>query len=286
MELKPATTYRKQLETLKSRNCVVVDESFCLSILSTVNYYRFSAYFLPFKRPDNTYFPNTTFERVYGIYEFDRKIRGVLFSALEEIEVKLRTKLAYYHAHMYGPDGYIYDFNFNQKHDHENMMNHIKTEIENNANLLFVKHHQLNYESRFPLWVVMELFSFGMLSYFYADMLQADQRNVANVDFGLDNAVLRSWLRCCTDLRNICAHGGRLYYRKFSTTPKTPDGYSMLKNRLFDMLLIVKALYPSANKWSSEVLPVISALIHEYTGIIKLNHIGFPDNWESMLVKV
>lgn len=285
MELKPATTYRTQLDKLKSRNCIVVDESFCLSVLSSINYYRFSAYYLPFKQPDDTYFPNTTFERVYGIYEFDRKMRGILFSALEEIEVKLRTKLAYYHSHMYGPDGYTFEYNFNLKHDHQSMMTHIDSEIENNANLLFVKHHRANYDSKFPLWVVMELFSFGMLSYFYADMLQSDQRNIANVDFGLDNAVLRSWLRCCTDLRNICAHGGRLYYRKFSTTPKTPAGTSTLSNRLFDMILIIKTLYPSESKWNTEVLPSVSALINEYMGIIKLNHIGFPEKWETALAR-
>jgi len=43
------TTYEEQVQILRSRGCIIRDESFCLEKLSAINYYRFSAYFLPFK---------------------------------------------------------------------------------------------------------------------------------------------------------------------------------------------------------------------------------------------
>ena len=96
--IKPPTTYRQQLEKLRSRGCIIKDETRAIDVLSKVNYYRLTAYFLPFKQLNETYIDGTDFDTVYQIYEFDRKIRLILFSAIEEIEVYLRSTLAYYHA--------------------------------------------------------------------------------------------------------------------------------------------------------------------------------------------
>lgn len=49
MELKPATTYDEQLKLLQERHCEIVDPAFCKTVLQHINYYRFTAYFLPFK---------------------------------------------------------------------------------------------------------------------------------------------------------------------------------------------------------------------------------------------
>lgn len=48
-----------------------------------------------------------SFDRVLSIYEFDRKLHGILFSALEETEIFIRSKIAYFHAHKYGALGYM-----------------------------------------------------------------------------------------------------------------------------------------------------------------------------------
>ena len=73
------------------------------------------------------------------------------------------------------------------------------------------------YDGHFPLWVAVELFSFGMLSRFYSDMKTEDKKQLARRLYGTVPKNVSSWLRCCTDLRNICAHYGRLYYRIFSS---------------------------------------------------------------------
>ena len=101
-QLKKPTTYQEQLDILQRRNIVIDDPDRCAAVLESINYYRFTAYFLPFKLKDGTYRSGTRFQRVYRIYEFDRKLRGVLFSALEEVEVYLRAKFAYFRAHKYG----------------------------------------------------------------------------------------------------------------------------------------------------------------------------------------
>ena len=284
MNVKPATTFDEQLALLRKRNCFINDPAFCTQVLRHINYYRFSAYFLPFKAPDGTYIKGTSFHRVYRIYEFDRKMRRTLFSIIEEVELYLKTGLAYFHAHKYGPLGYMDASNFGKKHDHVRFKSLFEAEIKHSQKTPFVKHHLENYSGNFPIWVATELFSFGMLSYFYGDMQTQDKKEISRTLYRTSHSNLDSWLRCCTDLRNICAHYGRLYYRIFPAVPATPKGFDpVLGRRLFDQIVMLKFLYPDPNKWNQEVLPSISALFEEYRGDIELEHIGFPDNWDKLL---
>ena len=127
--IKNPTTYEQQLAKLKLRGCTTKDDAFCIAVLKTVNYYRLSAYFLPFKKSDDTYVEGTSFEQVFNIYEFDRKLRRIIFSAIEEIEVFTRAAFAYFHAHKYGAVGYFNEKNYSAKHQHEKFKKLIEQEI-------------------------------------------------------------------------------------------------------------------------------------------------------------
>ncbi len=251
-----------------------------------VSYYRLSAYFLPFRMPDGKYRDETHFEAVYSLYEFDRKLRNILFPAIEETEVFLRNRFSYYHTHKYGSAGYMNSQNFNKRHKHDIFIKKLETEISNNDKLLFVKHHNEKYGGQFPLWVAMELFTFGMLSYFYADLPLCDQKALAFELFHTIPKNIISWLRCCTDLRNICAHYGRLYFRVFSAIPANLVNVDKAaQRRLFGVLMALKELYPDSNKWNSEIMVRIAALFEEYADVLDLRHIGFPLAWDLQLRK-
>jgi abortive infection bacteriophage resistance protein len=90
-----------------------------------------------------------------------------------------------------------------------------------------------NYGGQFPVWVITELFTFGMLSYFYGDLPTPDQKQIAKDVFGAIPKNLVSWLRCCTDLRNICAHYGRLYFRIFTAIPANLPGLNKMRNGVY-----------------------------------------------------
>jgi abortive infection bacteriophage resistance protein len=123
-----------------------------------------------------------------------------------------------------------------------------------------------------------------MLSRFYVDLPTHDQKQLAKELFGLNPKILSSWLRCCTDLRNICAHHGRLYYRLF---PAVPAGLPSLEEKdrrhIFGILMALKILYPDKPTWNSEVFNAIDNLVTEYQADIKMWHIGFPKNWRELL---
>lgn len=282
--VKQPKSYDEQVALIEKKGFIIDDRESCAMFLHKANYYRLSAYFLPFRKGDGTYFPNIRFQRIQRIYEFDGKIRNFLFKCIEEIELYLRSQLSYYSAHHHGPLGYLEKDVFSERHDQDRFLELVNSCIEENKRTLVVKHHKEKYSGQFPIWVIIEFFSMGMLSYFYADMKTNEQKELAKELYGTTVACLKSWLRCITVLRNRCAHYSRLYYWSFPALPKMPDNISFTVNRrLFTQVMVIKFLYPEKDKWNANVLTELEAIIEEYRKDISLKHIGFPDNWVDLL---
>jgi abortive infection bacteriophage resistance protein len=220
ISVKQPTTYEKQVEKLRSRGCVISDESETIQILSRVNYYRLTAYFLPFRKSDSSYIQGTNFKTVYRIYA------------------------------------------------------------------LFVQHHYSKYGGQFPIWVIIELFSFGALSHFYTDLPGSSKKDIARTFYQCHQKELTSWLYCCSVLRNICAHFGRLYFRKFPVIPNGIPALDQTNNRsLFGAIMAIRSLYTDTVKWNKEIFASIKNLFAEYSADIQLKHIGFPADWEAKLTR-
>lgn len=281
MKLKPWTSYTEQVAKLKER-FVVNDEETCIEKLKQIRYYRLSAYELPFKRKDGTYFENIPIERIFKIYEFDSRLRALLFHIIEDVEIRFRSLLSYFHSERYGSLGYLDPRNFSNKHNMDLFCKRLDDIIENNNSSLIISWHNKHYAGAFPLWVIIEFFSFGMLSLFYADMPTADQKIIGK-EVGVNYKVLESWLRGLTDLRNICAHYSRIYYRQFSSTPaRELSDTSPETDKVFSFFIVLKRLYPNTDNWKS-ICTELQSLINEYTPDISLKHIGFPEDWEKYL---
>lgn len=140
-EVKQPKTYEEQIAILRRHGCAIGDEADCIENLASIGYYRLSAYFLPFKKEDGTYTAGTDFDTVVRIYEFDRKLRHILFGAIEVIEIHIRSTLSYFHSSKYGSLGYKDASNFKSRHDHEKFEAYLAREIANNNKIPFVKHH-------------------------------------------------------------------------------------------------------------------------------------------------
>lgn len=78
--MKQPKTFAQQVEIIKEKGFIIDNDTECIGFLKQANYYRLSAYFLPFRKKDGTYFSNINFHRIQRIYEFDSRLRGVLFN--------------------------------------------------------------------------------------------------------------------------------------------------------------------------------------------------------------
>ena len=78
MDLKKPISFEAQIEKLKGKNIIIEDCTESIEFLRCVNYYRFSAYFLPFRGPDGKCFDRITFHKIRMIYEFDQRLRSIV----------------------------------------------------------------------------------------------------------------------------------------------------------------------------------------------------------------
>lgn len=286
MKLKKPTSFEEQVKILESRGVIVKDRDAAVRFLSRVNYYRFTSYLLTYRNQDGRTYRPVDFQTIVNIYLFDQELRALSFNMIEDIEIFLRTQLAYYSAHHYGSEGYRYQANFNSNHNHAKYIAKLRQCIRENAQNPVVKHHRAKYNGHYPIWVIVEFFSIGLLSHFYRDMKNIDKATIAKNLYGTSYQVLDSWFRCINDLRNRCAHYSRLYYWKFSAIPRMDKTDNFVPDRrLFSQIYMLKNMYRNSAVWNNDYVKPLAALITKYKSDVNLRCIGFPDNWEELLTK-
>ncbi len=282
--LKPATTCEEQVQLLINRGITVCDEKRACTVLGHLNYYRLSAYMLPYKSKNGEY-QNINFEKILAIYTFDQALRSCIFSFVEQIEITIRTRIAYFHGHSYGPEGYLNVKNFVNPELHKRMIDSFNREKDTCKNLLFVKHHDAHYGGKMPVWAAVEILSLTAISNFYANMPTQDQKTVAQ-KYGIGSEYLRSWLICICELRNRCAHYMRLYYYNFLSTPKIVKNDSALdpnNYKLFNILYVGRYLIGGRDEFWDPLKIRLKNIVDEFSEHIDIHHIGFADNWFNLI---
>lgn len=82
---KLVTTVEVQVNQLKNRGLIITDENLAKHYLSNISYYRLAGYWWPMQADKINHFfkPNSRFEDVIGLYNFDRELRLLLFDVIE-----------------------------------------------------------------------------------------------------------------------------------------------------------------------------------------------------------
>jgi abortive infection bacteriophage resistance protein len=285
---KPPLTFDQQIDRLIERGLQIPNRNLALKTLQAISYYRFSAYFLPFQKETNKFNDGTKFEDVLQLYEFDRKLRLIFLDAIEWVEVAFRTHLTYYLAHQktFGPWGYIDAVNFEGHFQHQQWIDKVKEDVRISKEV-FIRHFFDKYSENkdLPLWMMTEVISLNRLSIFFR-FLKKDYRNgLAQEFYGLPSQVLASWLESLTYIRNVCAHHSRLWNRDLPVSPKIPRGtkqWQSYSKKVFNVVMVFKNMIPQTDRWSKFVGDLAS-LIDSYPQI-NLKAMGFPDNWNEVLL--
>lgn len=294
MHLKPALTYEEQIERLiYVHNLAILSKPSAISILKQVNYYRLSGYGIGLKKVDNKeeYRDGISLEHLYRLYQFDSLLRNQLIHPIEHLEIQLRTQLSYHMALKYGAEGYMDASNFIDKKNkhgqsiHEIMLQNFKKECLRQRNVPFVKHHNQKYKGHFPIWVAIELFTFGSLSSFYSILKLEDKKEIASL-YHTKPQYLSSWILSFVEIRNICAHYSRLYNMPLKQTPRLYSDqakYILPKsNKLFPALVALKRMMNSNKQWQS-FENMLEQLMDEYSDVVYLSFMDFPKNWKIIL---
>lgn len=281
----PPMTIDEQIENLKSIGLLVEDEGYARKVLNNVSYFRLvKAYGLNLKVKNECYDGSVTFEQIVDLYSFNANFRQRLFPIVEKIEINVRCRISNYFSERYGVLGYLQKDNFANKEYHNIFLSDMKEELRRNSKAPFVQNFQKNYEGgQLPFYALVEVFSFGTLSKFYKNMLNADKKAVAKT-FGVGYTYLESWLESISYVRNICAHYGRLYNARLTKTPILYREYSEAgvgNNRIFGVLLCMRVLLKTDSHWNIFV-DQIELLFEKYEKV-DIGTMGFPKEWKSLL---
>jgi len=235
---KPPVSIADQVAKLKSRGLTITDEQKAASYLQNISFYRLRAYTYPFQDNANSNHPfvrSVTFEQIIDLYVFDRKLRLLVFDAMEKIEIALRTQIIYHWAMLHGSHWHINPALFRNPVRFANNLSTLQVEIGRSKET-FIEHYKNNYSnpSEPPCWMSLEVSSFSLLSLIFQNLKKGSEKTAVTHYFGLkDISILENWMHAFCNIRNICAHHGRLWNRRLTahiTLPKHPV-HPFLQNR-------------------------------------------------------
>lgn len=316
MYMKEFKTIEEQIELLKTRNIIFKNEENAKQVLLHNNYYNiingYKDLFLDTNDP-TFYKKNTSFEEIYALYEFDRQLRNIFLEYILKIENSMRALIAYYFSQEYGNDNYLKLDNFEtfknvdikmekkqrQVKFIQSLLGNINKNIANNVENKYIGHYITNY-GFIPLWVLVNILSFGDICNFYRLMKQKERIKIA-MEFNIAETDLSSLLNILCKTRNLCAHDERLYNYEFETytsindtkyhsllnLTKTNNRYNIGKNDLYAVVIALKLLLNENDykKFHSKLFSRIMSIQSKLKTIALddvLNAMNFPNNWHDI----
>ena len=231
--LKPFKTYDQQADLLINRgleNSAIKPQ--LIQRLQAVGYYRLSGYFYPFRRTAtvngkriklNIFRTGARLKTVWNYYLFDRRLRFLIMDAIERVEIVFRVCVAYEWAKAVGVSNpQSLKGSFAKKYRNRSQTERLKLFQANYDRSLedfafhFREDKKVARVEDLPVWVFVQFSTFGNLHNLYKDGLPLNLRQTIAQLFGFpDEAFFSSLMALLVAARNICAHHGRLWNRKW-----------------------------------------------------------------------
>lgn len=292
---KPSLSIADQIEKLKQRGLNISNEQKTAHYLSNISYYRLRAYTYPFQdnsNPNHPFKKEISFEDIIELYVFDRRLRLLVFNAIEKIEIALRTKIIYEfslnHGSHWHEDANMYrnNYYFNKN------INSLYEEVDRSSET-FIVHYKNFYSipAYPPAWMSLEVISMGLLSKLFGNLKKGPEKKKVAKEFGLPNPmILESWMHAFAGLRNICAHHSRLWNRRFTIVPKIPyntdntfiQNTKIYDNKLYAQLCCINYITRNISPGSNFV-PDLKKLL-ETCDLVDCKEMGFPESWKEEVI--
>jgi abortive infection bacteriophage resistance protein len=306
MGKKTFKTLDEQIEILKNRGLIIEDVDKAKDILFRENYFFINGYRHLFERSwqDNVFIAGTTFEELYGTFVFDRNIRNIMFKYLLIIENNIKSVISYQMSKKYGykEKDYLDPKNFSQDsikvRQVYDVLNKVKRQIRVNGGQHTATSHYITNYGYIPMWILVKVLSFGIVSELYGILKLEDQEEIAKF-YHLEIPTMSVYLHLLANFRNLCAHEDILYdhrtqrtipdskYHLFLNIEKEDDEYKYGKNDLFAIIIIMKQMLQKDefNDLLYQIgyeIDVLDSKVDTVPLKTILNKIGFPDNFRDI----
>lgn len=287
--IKPHKEYSELVLLLKNRGMIIKNEEYAKRKLSQVGYYRLSGFWFSSRKTlsdgNNTKFvdeflPNTSFDDIYKLYLFDKKLRLLMLDVIERLEVSIRSIIAHElgkeNPLAYMDDSFIRNSTPKVKSNYCDVwLPKLQEKIKGNKSE-FIKWHRSQHKD-IPFWVVVEIWEFGTLSKYYS-FLKGKYQNRISSKFRVNSNVFGKWLHEINLLRNDCAHHSRIWNKDFNDTLLPVYNVSLSNNiqsRLLSRILVLGYLIKQTGSQNYNWLEKIHNLIET----------SFPTNIPNVSLK-
>lgn len=299
-------TLDEQIQIMEHKGMIIADKDRAKEVLLRENYFFLNGYRHLFLKStsDKTFIPGTTFEELHSLFLFDREFRNIIFKNLLVIENNIKSIISYQLSKKYGykEEEYLKPVNFTSDPERKRQVNDLLQKMKrqiriNGSQHSATQHYQTSY-GYLPMWVVVKVLSFGIVSELYSIMKHDDQKEIAEF-YNIDVESLKIFLPILSNFRNLCAHEDILFshktqrqipdnkYHNMLKIPKTDGEYIYGKEDLYALIIIMKHLLTR-----DEFKLMMNELTYEIDileGKIKviridkvLDTIGFPLNFKEI----
>lgn len=286
-----AITTEQQIDILKNRGLLIDDVKRAVTVLDTISYFRLAGYWRHFESDHTThqFKAGCRFSDIIDLYFFDKELRSLLFTAIQTIEVAVRTKIIKHFALEFGAFWFMDESYATNGTRFATNLAVIRKEVERSHDDFITAHFRKYSEPELPpVWKTLEVISMGTLSKLYSNFSDATAKHAVAREFGLNHhKFLRSWLECLAVLRNCCAHHSRLSHRVFPVKPKMPE--HMPNTWIADFSFRKQTLYPQlccVIYWLNSIVPE-NTFITDFKQLlikhpsVKTCLLGFPRSWKQ-----
>ena len=227
-------TYEQQIEKLKSDGLIVEDEKRAKERLKWEGYFNFAVgYNRLFKGKDRRYEEGTTFEQVEALFDFDKKLRGIIYEYAQNVECNLKALISDEISKNYGVNEreYLVEKNFSDEPEDLPRVRWIigtcKSTLKDclRENSGSYREYIAYYKRRYghvPFWTLIRALSFGNVSKFLCLMKREDGVRIAK-EYGVSYRALCNMMEVFVCFRNIAAHGERAYCAHLNTVELTSE---------------------------------------------------------------
>ncbi len=242
--IKPHLSFADQLALLMARGLVVTDQAKAVLHLERIGYGRLTPYWQPFQQlvPDpndatrtirtEQFQAGAEFRHAVDLYLFDKQLRLLFLDAVERVEVALRVDL----AHALGKrDPFAHrSLAFLDAHRASQVQRGGGTRhadwLTNADRALarskedWVKEFHATYSPPVPIWMAVEAWDFGTLSWLLEIAHPNDRAAIAKRYSLLPNTLV-SWIKTLAFVRNTSAHHSRLWNAGIVNQPLVPKPF-------------------------------------------------------------
>ena len=299
-------TLTEQIQIFRYKGLIINDETFAETVLLRENYFFLNGYRHLFMKSSNNkvYIEGTTFEELYSLFLFDRTFRNIIFKYLLVIENNTKSIISYQLSKKYGykESDYLKAKNFdtspNKARQVNDLIKKMKRQIRVNGAQHTATNHYLTNYGYIPLWVLVKVLSFGIVSELYSVLKKEDRIGICDY-YEIDTEEYANYLPILANYRNLCAHEDILFCNKTQRTigdtayhhilniEKTNDEYIYGKNDLFALIIIMRQLL-SQTEVVNLIMEIDQALenLNFNLKTIPINKVldemGFPENWKDI----